>query len=86
MSWKSSNKDVASDWSSEWESVGLGEHLVSDCHADSIVDNGDLNIGPDVVAQNSGWEIGPAAVSLSINKQGGFKLRVIELNEEGIGG
>lgn len=86
MSWESSDKDVASNWSSEWESVGLGEYLVSDCHADSVVDDGDLNIGPDVVAQDSAWEIGPAAVGLSVNKQGGFKLRVIKLDEEGVSG
>lgn len=86
MGWKSSDKDVSSDWSSKWKSVGLGEYLVSDCHADSVVEDGYFNIGPDIVAQNSGWEIGPAAVSLSINKQSGFKLRVIKLNEEGISG
>lgn len=86
MGWKSSDKDVSSDWSSEWKSVGLGEYLVSDCHADSVVEDGYLNIGPDIVAQNSGWEIGPAAVSLSVNKQSGLKLRIIELNEEGISG
>jgi hypothetical protein len=54
--------------------VSLGENLISDCHAHSVVEDGDLNIGPNVIAQNCSWEISPAAVGFSVNKQSGFKL------------
>ena len=48
----------------------LGEALIPYCHGHFVVDNLDLHVYPDVIAQYIRVEIGPAAVRLAVHKQG----------------
>ncbi len=84
LTWVASHKEVASDRAPEREAVRLGKGLVPDSHGDSVVDNIDLHVRPDVVAEHWLVEVSPAAVGLAVHEQRGLQLRIVELDEEGV--